>query len=184
MNTRIAIVAALLTIAAATALAFAQDATVAVTAPEINPSLSVYEQARAVIVDAVLALGAIAIGFIYMQVRKLIGEKIANQVRIYMDKVFRNVVVTQLGRTEHAETALTNATVKNDVIDKSANAIIAKIPDALSQFDMGLTPDSKPLRDKVEAEITKVLLETDPQKTLEKPDPLDAAYVPPKPKKD
>jgi hypothetical protein len=162
------------------AVAFAQDATVAVTAPEIDPILTVYEQARAVIVDAVLALGAIAIGFIFMQVRKLLGESIANQVRVYMDKVFRNVVVTQLGRTEHAETALTNATVKNDVIDTSAAAIIAKIPDALKKFDIPLDAQSPALRDKVEAEITKVLLETDPQKTLEKPDPLDAAYVPPK----
>jgi hypothetical protein len=170
------------------AAAFAQDATVAVTAPEINPTLTAYEEARSVIVDAILALGAIGIAYLGRLMAQLLGQGIANQVRQYMNQVFENVVVTNMGRVKNAQTAATNENVKNEVIDKSAAAIIAKIPDALTKFDIKLDPQSPALRDKIEAEITKVLLESDPQKTLAAPDPhgedankrdLDAPYSPP-----
>jgi hypothetical protein len=188
MKNYLGMIMLLVVIAFSATLAFGQDATVAVTAPEINPTLSAYEEARAVIVDAILALGAIGIAYLGRLVAQLLGQGIANQVRLYMNQVFRNIVVTQLGRTEHAETALTNATVKKEVIDGAAVGLIAKIPDALAKFNMGLNVESQPLRDKIEAEITKVLLETDPQKTLAKPAPekidnvrdLDAPYSPQK----
>lgn len=137
--------------------AIAQDATVAVTAPEINPALTAYEQARSVIVDAVLALGAIGIAYLGRLVAQLLGEGIANQVRAYMNGVFTNVVATQMARTQS----------KASVIEKSAEALKEKIPDALAKF--GLDQNPRALNDKIEAEIAKVN--------------LDAAHVPPKEKK-
>lgn len=166
----------------------AQDATVAVTAPEINPTLSAYEQARAVIVDAVLALGAIGIAYLGKLAATLLGEGIANQVRVYMNAVFANVVTTQMGRIKNSQNAVTNEAIKDEIITKSADALKAKIPDALAKFGLDKNPIA--LADKIEAEITKVNLEADPQHTLASADPhgkagnvdLDAAYVPPEKK--
>jgi hypothetical protein len=172
------------------AVAFAQDATVAVTAPLADSSL--YEDIRAVLVDALLAIGGIITLYLANLARGVIGEIRANQVRKYMDEVMVRIVTTWLGRTKNAQNANTNEDIKDTIIDGAAKDIIKAIPDALTNFKVPLDPTSPKLRDMVEARITEQLLEADPQKTLASPDPhgsdanlrdLDAPYSPPKGKK-
>lgn len=143
----------------------AQDAVVQLPAPTFTDNL--WDMG----VKSVLAIGALFTAFIGTVLSQYIGQRSANEVRLYMNQVMERIVITWLGRVAKAQNAVSNNEVKNEIIDGAAVDIIKAIPDALNHFRVPLDPNSKKLRDMIESRITEQLLKLAPAKTLAAPDP-------------